>query len=145
MVAPAHELAARASATLAELSAYDVLSSGLPVPGYRKAAVSPVGHAPARTNRRVRTSEEVLWSIAGDDGAVGFACGQGLKYYDRGAAIYLPIEERPILRWGMVHRVGPADRWTRELVGIAREIGPIQLWLELELDAWWLRRLDLAG
>lgn len=43
----------------------------------------------------------------------------------------------------MVHRVGPADRWTRELVGIAREIGPIQL--SLELDAWWLRRLDLAG
>ncbi|WP_292703843.1 hypothetical protein [Microbacterium sp. 69-10] len=72
---------------------------------------------------------------AGDDGAVAFACGQGLKYYDRGNAVYLPIEERPMLRWGMVHRAGPAGRWTRELVEIAKEIGPLQLSLELEFDA----------
>jgi DNA-binding transcriptional LysR family regulator len=145
MVAPAHELAARASVSLAELSAYDVLPSGLPVPDYWEAAVSPGGHASSQTKRRVRTREEVLWSIAEDDSAVAFACGQGLKYYDRGAAVYIPIEERPVLRWGMVQRVGPAGRWTRELVGIAREIGPIQLSLELELDAWWLRRLELMS
>lgn len=143
MVAPAHELAARASVSLRELSAYDVLPSGLPVPQYWEAAISPGGHALARTGDRISSREEVLWALARDDAAVAFACGQGLKYYDRGTAVYIVIDERPVLNWGMVHRAGPAGRWAGELVGIAQQIGPIQL--SLELDSRRLRGADRTG
>lgn len=144
MVAPGHELADRASVSLQELAAYDILPSGLPVPDYWEKAVSPVTRADAENDRPTPTREEVLASLA-DDGAVAFACAQGLKYYDRGTAVYIPIDERPTLKWGMVHSATRISRWARELVGITDEFGPIDLSLELELDPRWRRRLDLAG
>jgi DNA-binding transcriptional LysR family regulator len=145
MVGRDHELAERASVSLDELGAYDILPSGLPVPEYWEAAVSPAASRIAESDRPAPTREEVLWSLANDDGAVAFACGQGLKYYDRGVAAYIPIDESPTLKWGMVHRTGQLGRWARELIGIAKEFGPIELALELEIDPRRSRRLDLAG
>lgn len=145
MVAPGHELAGRRSVSLDELAAYDILPSGLPVPAYWETAVSPTVHRSAAAERPTPTREEVLWTLSSNDEAVAFACGQGLKYYDRGTAVYIPIDERPTLSWGLVHRGDRLGRWARELVGIAEEFGPIDLSLELELDPRWLRRLDLAG
>lgn len=144
MVGQGHELAGRSSISLDELTGYDILPSGLPVPEYWEAAISPAARLAAVPDRPTPTREEVLWSLANDEATVAFACGQGLKYYDRGAAVYIPIDERPTLEWGMVHRTGQLGRWARELIGIAREFGPIELSLELELDPTWLRRLDAA-
>lgn len=145
MVSPTHDLASRASVSLEELSGYDVLPSGLPVPDYWEAAVSPRARPIAEPGQPTPTREEVLWSLANNDEAVAFACGQGLKYYDRGAAVYIPIDEAPVLSWGLVHRAGQLARGARELIGIADEIGPIELSLELAPDPRWLRPLDVAG
>lgn len=41
MVGPTHERAGRASVSLDKLAAYDILPSGLPVPEYWEAVVSP--------------------------------------------------------------------------------------------------------
>ena len=145
MVAPTHDLARRASVSLEELSGYDVLPSGLPVPDYWEAAVSPVARSAAERNRRTPTREEVLFSVANDDQAVAFACGQGLKYYDRGAAVYLPIDEQPVLDWGLVHGPDQLSPWAGELIAIAREFGPVDLSLELEPAPRRLSRLEAAG
>ncbi|MFF1572600.1 LysR family transcriptional regulator [Leifsonia sp. NPDC058292] len=143
MAGPAHELAGRASVSLDELAAYDILPSGLPVPDYWEAAVSPTAGQVTESDAPTPTREEVLWSVTNGSESVAFACGQGLKYYDRGTAVYIPIDERPTLSWGMVHRTGQIGRWARELVGIAKELGPIDL--EFELDPERLHRLHLAG
>ncbi|WP_271176050.1 LysR family transcriptional regulator [Leifsonia poae] len=143
MVGPAHELAGRASVSLEELAAYDILPSGLPVPDYWEAAVFPTARRVTESDAPTPTREEVLWSITNDSESVAFACGQGLKYYDRGTAVYIPIDETPTLSWGMVHRTGQIGRWARELVGIATELGPIDL--EFEFDPGRLHRLHLAG
>lgn len=143
MVGAAHELAGRKSVSLSELDGYDILPSGLPVPDYWEAAVAPVpsragGDAPAAPTR-----EEVMWTVTSGGSAVAFACGQGLKYYDRGGAVYLPIQERPALSWGLVHRTGQIGRWVRELTRISKELGPIEL--SLELDTPPVRHLGSAS
>ncbi|WP_442923524.1 LysR substrate-binding domain-containing protein [Microbacterium sp. KUDC0406] len=144
MVAPTHELAGRASVSLDDLETYDILPSGLPVPAYWEAAISPARRAAERV-RPALTREEVLWALANDEKSVAFACGQGLKYYDRGTAAYVPFDEQPTLQWGLVHRAGKVGRWVREFIRLAEEIGPISLSLELELDPRWLHRLEPAG
>lgn len=144
MVGVESDLATRSSVSLDELVAYDVLPLGVPVPEYWEAAASPAARRPADADRPVRTREEVLWVLANDREAVAFACGQALKYYERGVAAYIPIEERPTLNWGMVHRSGRLSRWARELITIAREIGPIELSLELDADPRRLHGADLA-
>lgn len=132
MVGRSHELADRTSVSLDELAAYDVLPSGLRLPEYWEKAISPAARRTVVADRPAPTREEVLWAIAHDDQAVAFACGQGLKYYDRGVAAYIPIDEGPTLRWGMVHRTDQLGRWARELVSVAKEFGPIELSLELD-------------
>ncbi|GAB3410473.1 LysR family transcriptional regulator [Flindersiella endophytica] len=145
MVGRTHELAGRSSVSLSELDGYDILPSGLPVPDYWEAAVAPVTSPSADPDAPPPppTREEVLWMVTSGGSAVAFACGQGLKYYDRGDAVYLPIQESPTLSWGLVHRTGQIGRWVRELSRIARELGPIPL--SLELDAPPLRHLGSAG
>jgi len=135
MVGPHHELAGRASVSLDELGAYDVLPSGLPVPEYWESAIFPVARHGDEPDRPTPSREEMLFSLMSDNQAVAFACGQALKYYDRGVAAYIPIDEQPMLRWGLVHRAGALGRWARELIGIAEELGPLELSLELEQDS----------
>jgi DNA-binding transcriptional LysR family regulator len=144
MVGREHELADRVSVSLDELAGFDILPSGLPVPEYWETAVSPAMRRDDGPARPAPTREEVLWSLANDDKSVAFACGQGLKYYDRGVAVYIPIDERPTLRWGMVHLRDRVGRWARELIGIATEFGPIELSLDLEFDVRRLRPFDLT-
>jgi DNA-binding transcriptional LysR family regulator len=143
MVGRTHELAGRSSVSLAELDGYDILPSGLPVPDYWEAAVAPVKPRTGAPDAPPPTREEVLWTVTSSGEAVAFACGQGLKYYDRGEAVYIPIQERPTLSWGLVHRAGQIGRWVRELSRISKELGPIEL--ALELDPPPLRRLGSAG
>lgn len=145
MVGRSHALADRPSVSLDELAGYRILPSGLPVPEYWEAAVSPGARPVADPDRPTPTREEVLWSLANDDEAVAFACGQGLKYYDRGVSVYIPIEERPALSWGLVHRRGRPGRWARELIGISQAFGPIELSLDLDADPRRLHRVELAG
>jgi DNA-binding transcriptional LysR family regulator len=134
MVGPAHELAGRASVSLDELGAYDVLPSGLPVPEYWESAIFPAARRGDEPDRPTPSREEMLASLTTDNEAVAFACGQALKYYDRGVAAYIPIDEQPTLRWGLVHRAGALGRWAREFIGIAEELGTLALSLELEQD-----------
>lgn len=145
MVGSDHDLAGRASVSLAELDAYDVLPSGLPVPEYWEAAVTPSGRRASDSARPAPTREEVLWSIAASRRSVAFACGQALKYYDRGEATYVPIREHPTLSWGLAHRAGAVRGPAREFMRIAEELGPIELDLDLVHDPRWSRRLHLAG
>ncbi|PXX58788.1 LysR family transcriptional regulator [Nocardia tenerifensis] len=138
VVSHTHELAGRASVSLAELTDYSILPSGLPIPEYWEESFSPLA-ADARTpGAPAPTREEVLWAVTSGD-AVAFACGQGIKYYDRGEAVYLPITENPTLSWGLVHRAGELSRWGTEFARIATELGPIEL--ALDLDPSTLRRL----
>jgi hypothetical protein len=145
MVGPESDLANRSSVSLEELVGHEILPSGLPVPAYWEAAVSPSARSVAEADRPTPTREEVLWALTNDREAVAFACGQGLKYYRRGVAAYIPINEKPTLSWGMVHRTCRVGRWARELIGIAEELGPVELSLELDADSRRLRRVDLAG
>ncbi|MEV0246067.1 LysR family transcriptional regulator [Nocardia sp. NPDC050712] len=136
VVGHAHALAGRTSVTLAEIAEYEVLPSGLPLPDYWEKSFSPL---PARESDAPQpTREEILFAVSAGD-AVAFACGQAIKYYDRGEAVYLPIEESPTLSWGLVHRAAPIGRWAAEFEAIAAELGPIEL--ELDLDQTTLRRL----
>ncbi|MEU8900191.1 LysR family transcriptional regulator [Nocardia sp. NPDC048505] len=136
VVRQGHALAGRASVSLAEIAEYEVLPSGLPLPEYWEQSFSPL---PARqTDAPPPTREEILFAVSTGD-AVAFACGQGIKYYDRGEAVYLPIDETPTLSWGLVHRAGALTRWAGEFARIAAELGPIEL--ELDLDQPTLRRL----
>ncbi|MFI6172695.1 hypothetical protein ACIBCN_38365 [Nocardia sp. NPDC051052] len=80
----------------------------------------------------------MLWAVTSGD-AVAFACGQAIKYYDRGEAGYLPIDKNPTLSWGLVHRAEAVSRWGTEFARIATELGPIELALDLEPST--LRRL----
>ena len=145
MVGNDHPLAGRSSVSLDELRGYDVLPSGLPVPHYWESALSPAARRMTGAEKPTPTREEVLWTVANDSRAVAFACGQGVKYYDRGVAVYVPIDENPTLRWGLVHRTGRLSRWAGALIAIADDFGPIDLSLELEIDPRWQRRLDLAS
>lgn len=130
MVGRKHELAQRDSVSLDELSAYEIIPSGLPIPEYWEVSVTPAARRRQQTDRPTLTREEMLWSVSGDSEAVAFACGQGLKYYDRGIAVYVPLDEKPTLSWGMVHRKGQLSRSTLEFMRIAEELGPIELSLE---------------
>ncbi|MGK8520173.1 LysR family transcriptional regulator [Nocardia asteroides] len=138
VVGHAHELAGRASVSLADLADYEVLPSGLPIPEYWEESFSPVAAGARDPDAAPPTREEVLWAVTSGD-AMAFACGQAIKYYDRGEAVYLPIAENPTLSWGLVHRSGPVSRWVAEFARIAAELGPIDL--TLDLDPSTLRRL----
>lgn len=127
-----HELAGRSSVSLAELDNVDVLPTGLPIPEYWERAFTPVAPRARDTTAPPPTREEVLWTVTSGNKAVAFACGQALKYYDRGEAIYHPIDDGPTLDWGLVHRSGRINRWVTEFSRIAAELGPIDLALELD-------------
>jgi DNA-binding transcriptional LysR family regulator len=122
-----HPLATRSSVSLAELPGYTVLPSGLPIPGYWESAVSP---APV-SDPAPRSREEVLWTVMAGEG-VAFACAQGIKYLERADVVYLPIEERPVMRWGLVRRSGRMGRLVGEFFRVAAELGPLELDIALE-------------
>ncbi len=138
VVGRTHPLAGRASVSLAELSGYDVLPSGLPIPQYWEESFSPLAPGARPAGAPAPTREEVLWSVTSGD-AVAFACGQAIKYYDRGEAVYVPIDENPTLSWGLIHRAETLSRWGTEFARIATELGPIEL--ALDLDPSTLHRL----
>jgi DNA-binding transcriptional LysR family regulator len=124
-----HPLATRSSVSLSELPEYTVLPSGLPIPEYWESAMCPI---PASDpTKAMPTREEVLWTITSGD-AVAFACAQGIKYLERAEATYVPIDERPTLRWGLVRRAGRMPRLVGEFCRIAAELGPIELEVALE-------------
>ncbi|MGB3441515.1 MAG: LysR family transcriptional regulator [Actinophytocola sp.] len=126
-VGRAHPLATRSSVALDELSAHTVLPSGLPIPDYWESAVSPVrdpGPAP-------RSREEVMWAVTSGDG-VAFACAQGIKYLERADVVYVPIDERPTMSWGLVRRAGRPARLADEFSRTAAELGPLDLAVTLE-------------
>ncbi|MEV4317059.1 LysR family transcriptional regulator [Actinocrispum sp. NPDC049592] len=128
-VARDHPLAARRSVSLPDLAGYHVLPSGLPIPEYWESAMCP---APVTDpSRRPRSREEVLWSVTSGD-AVAFACAQGVKYLERAEVVYLPIDERPTMRWGLVRRSGPLGRLAGEFCRVAAELGPLELDIALE-------------
>ncbi|WP_405163497.1 LysR family transcriptional regulator [Nocardia sp. NBC_01499] len=138
VVGRTHELASRPSVSLAELSDYSILPSGLPIPEYWEQSFSPLAAGAREPGAPAPTREEVLWAVTSGD-AVAFACGQAIKYYDRGEAVYLPIAENPTLSWGLVQRTETVGRWGTEFARIATELGPIEL--TLDLDPSTLRRL----
>lgn len=97
-----HPLADRASVSLSDLSSYPVLPSGLPIPEYWEAAVTPApgssaNQEPSTNSPAPRTREEVLWAVMSGEG-VAFACAQGIKYLERADVVYVPIDERPTMR-----------------------------------------------
>lgn len=139
VVGRGHELADRPSVSLDDLDGYDVLPSGLPIPEYWEKAFTPVAPSQRTADAPQPTREEILWAVTSGD-AVAFACGQALKYYDRGPATYVPIAENPTLSWGLVHRAGRISRWASELMRIADELGPIDLSVDLD-DSSTLQRL----
>ncbi|MFC9896169.1 LysR family transcriptional regulator [Nocardia sp. NPDC127579] len=136
VVGHGHPLAGRTAVTLAEVAEYEVLPSGLPMPDYWEKSFSPL--PPREADAAQPTREEILFAVSAGD-AVAFACGQAIKYYDRGPAVYVPIAENPTLSWGLVQRAGVHNRWAEEFAGIAGELGPIEL--ELDLDQPTLQRL----
>ncbi|RIQ18401.1 LysR family transcriptional regulator [Jiangella rhizosphaerae] len=121
-----HPLAGRSSVSLAELSAHTVLPSGLPIPEYWESAVCPVPVTGSGRTTTPPTREEVLWSVSGGDG-VAFACAQGIKYLERADVVYVPIDERPTMRWGLVRRAGRVDPLVGEFSQVAAELGPLEL------------------
>jgi DNA-binding transcriptional LysR family regulator len=132
-VGPASPLATRSSVSLTELAEHAVLPSGLPIPDYWESAVNPVPAtgSGAATSPTTHTREEVLWAVTSGDG-VAFACAQGIKYLERADVTYVPIDERPTMRWGLVRRAGRLDRRVAELFQVAAELGPAELDVALE-------------
>jgi DNA-binding transcriptional LysR family regulator len=130
-VGRAHPLATRSSVSLAELAEHTVLPTGLPIPEYWEAAASPVPASDPGGAHRPRTREEVLWAVTSGEG-VAFACAQGIKYLERADVVYLPIDERPVMRWGLVRRAGRIGRLVGEFSRIAAELGPLELDVALE-------------
>ncbi|MFI2703035.1 LysR family transcriptional regulator [Cellulosimicrobium composti] len=126
-----HPLATRSSVPVAELAEHTVLPSGLPVPDYWEDAVSPVPRSDADRGGATPTREEVLWRVMSGDG-VAFACAQGIRYLERSDVAYVPIDEAPVLRWGLVRRTGPIPPLVAEFSQIAAELGPLTLALDLE-------------
>jgi DNA-binding transcriptional LysR family regulator len=124
-----HPLATRSSVSLAELPTQTVLPSGLPIPDYWESAVSPVPASDSGPS--LRTREEVLWAVTSGDG-VAFACAQGIKYLERADVVYVPIDERPTMRWALVRRSGEIGRLIAEFFRIAAELGPLELAVALE-------------
>ena len=45
---------------------------------------------------------------------------------------YVPLDERPVLRWGLVRRAGPIPPRVAEFSQVAAELGPLALTLDLE-------------
>lgn len=126
-----HPLATRASVSLAELPKHTVLPSGLPIPEYWESAVSPIPASDSGRPASLRTREEVLWAVTSGDG-VAFACAQGIKYLERADVVYVPIDERPTMRWALVRRSGEISRLASEFFRIAAELGPLELAVALE-------------
>jgi DNA-binding transcriptional LysR family regulator len=126
-----HPLATRASVSLAELPTHTVLPSGLPIPEYWESAVSPIPASDSGRPASLRTREEVLWAVTSGDG-VAFACAQGIKYLERADVVYVPIDERPTMRWALVRRSGEISRLASEFFRIAAELGPLELAVALE-------------
>jgi DNA-binding transcriptional LysR family regulator len=133
-----HPFATRSSVPLAELADETVVASGLPIPEYWETAVSPVPATPGPS----RTREEVMWAVTSGDG-VAFACAQGIKYLERADLVYVPIDERPTLRWGLVRRSGRMDRMVGEFCRVAAELGPLEL--DIALEPAELSRLRSVG
>lgn len=133
-----HHLAGRPSVPLAELASLSVVPSGLPIPEYWESAVSPV---PASATA-LRTREEVMWAVLSGD-SVAFACAQGIKYLERADLVYVPIDERPTLRWGLVRRAGRLDRLVGEFFRVAEELGPLEL--DIAIEPAELSRLRSVG
>ncbi len=74
---------------------------------------------------------EVPFCTAAGDG-VAVACAQGIRYLERSDVAYVPIDEAPVLRWGLVRRTGPIPPLVAEFSQIAAELGPLTLALDLE-------------
>ncbi|GED08217.1 LysR family transcriptional regulator [Cellulosimicrobium cellulans] len=126
-----HPLATRSSVSVAELADENVLPSGLPVPDYWEGAVSPVPRSEPDRGGTTPTREEVLWRVMSGDG-VAVACAQGIRYLERSDVAYVPLDERPVLRWGLVRRAGPIPPLVAEFSQVAAELGPLALTLDLE-------------
>ena len=126
-----HPLATRSSVSVAELADENVLPSGLPVPDYWEDAVSPVARSEPDRGGATPTREEVLWRVMSGDG-VAVACAQGIRYLERSDVAYVPLDERPVLRWGLVRRAGPIPPLVAEFSQVAAELGPLALTLDLE-------------
>lgn len=141
-VGRAHPLATRSSVSLAELAAHTVLPSGLPIPEYWESAVSPIPDVDSDGVAPTRTREEVVWAVTSGDG-VAFACAQGVKYLERADVVYLPIEERPVMRWGLVRRAGRVGRMVSEFSRVASDLGPLEL--DIALEPAPIRRLRSVG
>ncbi|ARU51213.1 hypothetical protein CBR64_06610 [Cellulosimicrobium cellulans] len=126
-----HPLATRSSVSVAELADENVLPSGLPVPDYWEDAVSPVPRSEPDRGGTAPTREEVLWRVMSGDG-VAVACAQGIRYLERSDVAYVPLDERPVLRWGLVRRAGPIPPLVAEFSQVAAELGPLALTFDLE-------------
>jgi DNA-binding transcriptional LysR family regulator len=130
-VGPNHPLASRSSVSLTELPEYTVMPTGLPMPEYWESAMCPIPASDPALTTSPPTREEVLWAVTSGD-AIAFACAQGIKYLERAEAHYVPIDERPTLRWGLVRRAGRIGRLVGEFSRVAAELGPIELEIALE-------------
>lgn len=126
-VSTRHALAGRDSVCLEDLGDHIVLRSTLPIPAYWEEANTPMSTPSGRPIARgpvVATWEDCLSAVASGE-AVCPAGAQVIKHYQRPGLKYLPIDDAPVQRWGLVWRTADETTLIRGFAQAVRDAPPI--------------------
>ncbi|MBV6696897.1 LysR family transcriptional regulator [Kitasatospora aureofaciens] len=124
-----HPLAERGSASLEHLADFGVQAPVAPVPEYWEDAFqpffTPAGRAVPRREMAANWEENI--AIVADGGMVTLTGAHATRYNSRPDIAYLPIDQDPCLRWGLVWRTETENDLIRGLAQTVRSLGAARL------------------
>lgn len=127
MTAATHPFAKRVSVSMEELGDCVLPASPGSIPGYWTQIHTPShtpGGRPIPRGPAVGSWEEMMAMVAADR-IVGLVSAEARRYYPRRPGIsFVPIQDAPRARWGLVWRTGRETPMGRAYVQVVQDIGP---------------------
>ncbi|MEU4725643.1 LysR family transcriptional regulator [Nonomuraea dietziae] len=129
LAAPEHELAARSSVSIEAFGEFGALSAAVPLPDYWEDAFIPFYTPSGRLIQRgpaVGQLDDIL-TLVGTGEAVHHLGAHVARYHARPDVRFVPIDDVPRLRWGLIWRAEAECERILALARVVRDLGPVAL------------------